>query len=645
MFGTCNCCGDQTAAVRLWSTRWGFAPFHDGFDTVYTVGTGFSETAMQAGMLCKRVASGIVTGVFEARDSFTASADPETDTANWARAGLTAAPCVITATYTVGSGWSGSVTLGCVAKRVQLGAITGLYECTKTGGSGDPATDTAHWRPYWWNCEPILKYVIAAVFKVGAGWQSATALGFGGNRPDTSFDFEAGALAAREDSGALSFYRCKSAVDRSGDPSQGDPATDTDHWTPYAGRRSLWLDFTQAPIAGYSAPFSDHRLPTKRYSTWRETTQFFDHENNSLGSFVREFQRDNLSGIIALVRDDAATGSFTIDIPDPPAIENPTRPSPPSPPSSPPPQQNLNYLQAVGDSFVEEYNLRRTASVSVPKLKFPDWHEAPIGYYSDAATPIVPGEGGEDYSIYYPPQGVWVNMDQPDAPWVDGWQTFNVPEGHTPFSQTKAFDLVDVTLGETQCVFTWELTVPWYWHCSCTRHYAAFWYGRTLPPATSWVMWFGVTDLSVSAVNITACRVVQTISLLDEITHAAHVGACFNLLPTYPSFSFRLDCSINNAGQVVTDSFASASFMETWCNLCLNLSKTFGGVTDTRLTENTAFLMKLSGDMHTVPHWTLEQTQGSSPVETEYTSPGTHSFAPSDATLKAVKLTTTDPSP
>lgn len=575
MFGDCNCCGDQTAAVRLWSTRWGFAPFHDGFDTIYTVGSGFSQTAMQAGMLCKRVASGIVTGVFEARGSFTASADPESDTANWRHAGLTA-----------------------------------------TAGETD----------YWWNCDPILKYTIQAKFTVGTGWGSAAALGFGGNRPYESLNFNAGALVAREDGGALSFWRCKAAVDRSGDPTAGDPASDTTHWESYAGRRSLWLDFTAAPNAGYSAPFNEYCTPTKRYSRWRETTEVF-LDNVSQGTKVRELTRDNLSGMITTTSDQwAPTFDLVMDTISP-------GPEPPGSGWAFPPPGTPGLNDDYWTSY--HYHKQKVSSVTLTGFCYPDF-QMQYSY-------TMKSYSGRGYTF------------------PENWPADPFIESVSSVSGSLALTGLSLTATETRFEWTGH-SVP-IWHEFDVAAFALQWWDAGHDPAVFWMCGsvigqFGEgTDpggaiivpynipAGINTITSRALKVVQTIEVLDEITHAGHVTECIGLLPAFPSFGFFKDCYVDKTGGVVEGSPASGRFLEVWCNLCLNTGQNFGGMTDGRLSENSVFLMKLAADMRTVPHWTLELTQGGTPTETQYNVGGTHSFAPTDDTLKAVEVTTVDPSP
>lgn len=627
MFGTCECCGDQTAAVRLWSTRWGFAPFHAGFDTVYTVGSGFSATAMTAGMLCKRVAAGVVTGVYEAKGTFTASGDPETDTTNWAHAGLTAPDALIAATYTVGLGWSGSISPGQVGRRISGGVVTGIYECIKYSLSpGDPATDTVNFRPYWWNCEPILKYTVAAKFTVGTGWGSAATLGFGGNRADETLNFAVGALVARDDGGSLTFWRCKAAVDRSGDPTAGDPASDTTHWEAYAGRRSLWLDFTAAPNAGFSAPFNSHCTPTKRYSRWRETTEVF-LDNVSQGTKVREFTRDNMGGLIATNSDQwVATFDLAMETISP-------GPEPPGSGWAFPPPGTPGLNDDYWTSY--HYHKQKVESITLTGAVYPDF-EMRYSY-------TMKSYSGHPYM---PPEN---------------WPALPFAEGVSTVSGSLALTGLSLTPTETRFEWTGH-SVP-IWHEFDVAAYAQYWYDEGHDPAVFWACGSVIgqygegTDpggaiivpynipAGINTITSRALKVVQTIQVLDEITHVDHVAECIGLLPAFPSFGFFKDCGVNKAGHVVEGAPVIGKFLEVWCNLCLNTAASFGGMTDARLGENSVFLMKLAADMRTAPHWTLEQTQGFPVVETEYLASGTHSFSPMDATLKAAKVTVSDPSP
>jgi hypothetical protein len=273
LFGCCCDNANVMAIVRVNSApMWGFPPFHNGIDKTYTVGTGWSNTTITTGMIATRIDAGVITGVYEAKVSFTASADPSTDTLRWRHAGLTA-------------------------------------------DIGFNLEDN-----FWWNCEPMFKLSAVGKFTVGSGWETLVTSFTAG---DLVIEYHKDGFSANHD--RWTFWRVKA------DCAIGNnrPSQTPDYFESYAGNRSLWLDYTPPATTAYSGSPYFHFTPVARYGGFKVTTDILI-DNVSQATCVQEYTRNKITGAITVVTDEWVVNK-SVAMPDPPPGEDISGVFPPSP--------------------------------------------------------------------------------------------------------------------------------------------------------------------------------------------------------------------------------------------------------------------------------------------------------------------------
>jgi hypothetical protein len=577
---------------------------------------------MTIGKIALRKSAGVVTGVYEAKGTFTASADPQTDTTNWRHAGLvgqfgetgfwgnceTILNLTIRATFLVGIGtvlpfnsgfphrWKGTVCRSGESLRVAKSDDDGSFE--------HAVTDDDWWEDYTGSVRADCDYA------------------FSPSRYCV-LEFQPGDLVSRMDTDLLTldFYRCKVAVDHAGSADgTGDPATDTAHWEAYAGNRSLWLDFTAPVTAGHAAPFDDHMTPTTRYGRWKETTEVY-LDSTLQGTRTREFTRDSISGDLTVISDDWAP-STNVAMPAPPAGEDTSGTFPPT----------------------DDPDTHRGERQYAPR----HYHRPSILTTFELTGAVFPSSTvGFSYTrTNYSSKGDFLIKS---ADWgTEDWTTSTT-------AGSGSLSLTGLTIGATAIEFEFTGTdLPWYkeFDTNCSGYSATTLVATGSGDNTVYYWWcdalIGYTGgssytVGVNTLHTAALKVVQTIELLDEITQADHVDAAIALLPTFPSWGVSSDGAIARHGIPMTVT-GPTSYSDPYSrNLYLNVANAGYDGGDTRLVENEACLTAFTVDMVTANHWTVEQTQGSAAVETAYTAAATHSFTPTDDTLKWAEVTTTEP--
>lgn len=591
------------------------------------------------------------------------------------------------------------MTAGMISLRKSAGEVIGVYEAKSTfTASGDPSTDTTHWRACgltgteWKDYEPILKWTIRAVWTVGTGWELPTAAGFphrwqgtvcrngaalrialadnggsfghvvtdndwwedytGAVRADCDYDFSrycvlefaVGDLVAR----GTAFYRCKAAVDHAGSADgTGDPATDTTHWEAYVGNRSVWFDFTDPASSGYSAPFNQHKIPSPRYSTWTESVTVYDDDDSVLGEFTNKIiSRDILTGDLSIDDCDNPSFSVNVDLPAPPVLTNPDRPATPSVPGYTITEGDTGYFAGW---FTETVNLKVVDSFNLSVANGLVVSASPVvlggyGYtskYFGGTYPVRRGDPPSGYGmnvIYSRDQNImfetWESMaaaatlnERPPT-----WRYLSDAGGYT-------MGLSNVTLSPTRVDFEYTVAVEWY-HNTTVR-FDFVYYGTV---ASQWdATCYGLTAISALSRVYKTIKIVQSVTLSDAIDDGDFVDAILGFLPSFPAYGVRSDVAIARHGIPMTVNSGTVFSTSYESNLYLNVAKTGFNGGDTRLVENETLLAGFTCDMVTAHHWTIEQTQGSAAVPTEYHVAGTHSFTPTDDALKWAKVTISAP--
>jgi hypothetical protein len=648
MLGTCDCCAyaiNRAARVRAYSWLWGF-PKLKPIQRAYTVGTGWDNTAITTGMVAKRVSAGVITGLYEALSSFTAAADPASDTSRWRHAGLTA-----------------------------------------TAGESN----------YWYNIDPIYKWTAVAIYQVGTGWLlpfphvfprqlQGTVVRYGsalrvmtsssgfsttpandahwadysGPASDAEYDYQfsrycrlvfaVGDLVARLNGSTWSFYRCRAAVDyRALSDGAGDPATDTGHWEPYTATRSLPLDFTRATLVSGS-PWH-HYTPAPRYLRWRETTEIF-FGDTSLGTKTREFIRDSISGRITTVTDEWAS-SWTVAAPPPPSGEDTSGTFYPDYPSTTP-----GYWTWVGVNF--HYHRPKISSLTLNRCIYPDttlqlqWTAA---YWTTTSHASYFFTNPSGRSTTMPP---W----QPE-PWP------GPPHHYDLFaSQNLNLALTSITSTDTAIAYEWTGTVDW-WHefdVGCVFaakpnepynvYYDLAWSrlgkvagsGGTVAAAdfTAWVASDAGFSPGINTIHQATIRIIQTVQLLDALDWSTHIAAAAAVMPGFPGWGNFSSGNILRTGSylgaVSSYSFGDATADWAYILRSNDLSSLPGySWADSRLIESQAELSKAYWDVSSAPSWFISQVIGESEVSDESLDPVTWSADPSDAVVRRAKVTLTAP--
>jgi len=517
-------------------------------------------------------------------------------------------------TFTVGIGWDNtSLVAGDLVKYIAADGSVSVYEAYLTnvlpqetfGGvfargplGATTVRTTEQGKAY--NFDPILKYAaVGAYFSNFYNEQSNTNTnGWRVNNGvssfavgDIVFRFQNGEFYGGNYYTLYSFYRCKVET-----AIAGDPAGLPDYFETYQGNRSIWLNTTWPTLANTAPTGIISYTNIDRYSTWTEVSNLYDPDDTLIGTWTRVAERDLMSGAITFTTDDTISSEEVYAIEAMPSFSNSARST------------------AYPDGFPEEYDIT---------------------------------DGGDYVDYESPFNETWNVADNSDV----NYSLRNVAFPGLP-TYSK---VVDITLSETEIVFTIEINVPWY--RTEVRSYQRRIGWTTLLGTKTWHDQFPYTITS-STQYYKVFDLTQTVTVSALIDLDAYVLDLISLLPNAPTLGTYETYIIDSTGSasrysIGTNQYSDgavalfSNYILRYPNVAYHTGHAFGNYDDDfRVPENFFAIYRTKYRMVVDPHWTETLAVGGTNIETRYdTSPIEHTFAPTDSTIEWARVTTIDPSP